>query len=200
MSLPKLTYFNGRGNGELPRLIFALAGVKYEDNRVSDLSPLKASGILTFNQVPLLEIDGISFVQSHAIGRFLSRKFGLYGADIVEASRIDEVLDGLYDLRNRWMPVREATVDKEAKLEEFKSKTLPHWLAFIDKRLGSNEFFVGSKPTLADVQAFNALWTYNNVAVPGCLDAFPNLKNFYERFAAIPNIAKWLEERPKTAF
>ena len=30
----KLTYFNGRGRAELIRLIFAQAGVEYEDNRI----------------------------------------------------------------------------------------------------------------------------------------------------------------------
>jgi len=34
MSQYKLTYFNIRGRGELARLIFATAGVEYEDNRV----------------------------------------------------------------------------------------------------------------------------------------------------------------------
>lgn len=30
----KLTYFNARGRGELMRLLFALDGVKYDDNRI----------------------------------------------------------------------------------------------------------------------------------------------------------------------
>ena len=30
----KLTYFNGRGRGELSRLILAHAGVDYEDHRI----------------------------------------------------------------------------------------------------------------------------------------------------------------------
>jgi len=41
----KLTYFNGRGRAELSRLIFAQAGVQYEDVRVehSDWPQLKPS-------------------------------------------------------------------------------------------------------------------------------------------------------------
>lgn len=31
----KLTYFNGRGAGEVSRQIFAYAGQQYEDNRVT---------------------------------------------------------------------------------------------------------------------------------------------------------------------
>lgn len=41
----KLVYFNVRGRGELPRLLFAQAGEKYEDCRVefSDWQKLKPS-------------------------------------------------------------------------------------------------------------------------------------------------------------
>ena len=31
----KLTYFNGRGRGELSRIILAQAGVEYEDHRIT---------------------------------------------------------------------------------------------------------------------------------------------------------------------
>ena len=41
----KLNYFNGRGRAEISRLIFAAAGVKFEDNRIEDW-PKAKSGIL----------------------------------------------------------------------------------------------------------------------------------------------------------
>jgi len=34
MPVPKLTYFNGRGRGEIIRLVFAAAGEQYEDIRI----------------------------------------------------------------------------------------------------------------------------------------------------------------------
>ena len=39
----KLTYFNNKGRAELTRLLFAQAGVEYEDNRIegSDWPTLK---------------------------------------------------------------------------------------------------------------------------------------------------------------
>jgi len=45
----KLTYFNGRGRAELSRLIFAAAGVQYEDVRIerADWAKMKPSQ-LTF--------------------------------------------------------------------------------------------------------------------------------------------------------
>lgn len=41
----KLNYFNGRGRAEISRLIFAAAGVKFEDVRIEDW-PKAKSGIL----------------------------------------------------------------------------------------------------------------------------------------------------------
>jgi prostaglandin-H2 D-isomerase / glutathione transferase len=45
MSTYKLTYFNLRGRGEVARLIFAAAGVEYEDKRLefSEWPEVKAS-------------------------------------------------------------------------------------------------------------------------------------------------------------
>ena len=36
MSSYKLTYFNGRGRAETTRMLFAVAGVKFEDIRVGE--------------------------------------------------------------------------------------------------------------------------------------------------------------------
>ena len=50
----KLTYFAGRGRGENARLLFAKAGVQYEDNRVTfeqwgALKPSKSRLFCTFD-------------------------------------------------------------------------------------------------------------------------------------------------------
>ena len=53
----KLTYFNGRGRAELIRLIFAQAGVEYEDNRIvkeqwMELKPSKSRNTVIFCELP----------------------------------------------------------------------------------------------------------------------------------------------------
>jgi len=202
-SKPRLTYFNGRGNGELPRLVLAHAGVDYDDIRVSDLTELKASGKLLFGQVPLLEMDGVSIVQSHSIARYLARKHNLYGSSNEEAAKIDQVLDGFIDLRNRFFLVREASpAEKDAKMEEFKTKTVPHWFGLFEKVLEreGTGYFVGSKATLADLQGLNLLWNFENAVAPGCLASFPLLKAHLDRMSNLPNLKRWLEIRPKSAF
>ncbi|KAI9979775.1 hypothetical protein PInf_027881 [Phytophthora infestans] len=53
----KLTYFDGKGRAELPRLIFNYAGIAFTDDRIthSDFAALKPT--LPFGQVPVLELD-----------------------------------------------------------------------------------------------------------------------------------------------
>ncbi|CAC5402632.1 GST [Mytilus coruscus] len=46
---------------------------------------LKQSGKLLYNQVPLLEIDGLELVQTGAIVRYLAKKYNMYGSNEQEA-------------------------------------------------------------------------------------------------------------------
>ena len=45
----KLHYFNGRGRAEISRLIFAAAGVNYDDHRIEDWPSEKQSMMIEFN-------------------------------------------------------------------------------------------------------------------------------------------------------
>ena len=60
MSTYKLTYFNGRGRGEVARFIFAQAGQEYEDNRVSGEEFAKLKPDLWTGSLPVLYVDGES--------------------------------------------------------------------------------------------------------------------------------------------
>ena len=41
-------------------------------------------GSLMFQQVPMVEIDGIKLVQTRAILNYIASKYGLYGKDVKE--------------------------------------------------------------------------------------------------------------------
>jgi hypothetical protein len=94
-----LTYFDGRGLGEIPRLLLHEAGVKFEDRRLKDIAPLK--GELPFGQVPLYQEGDFKLVQSQTIARYIARTHNLYGKDAKESAQIDLVVDGVGDLRTQ---------------------------------------------------------------------------------------------------
>lgn len=67
-----LTYFEGRGRGELIRLMLEVTGTPYVERAITKqlLKELRDKGDLYFQQLPLLETDGLKLVQSAAIVRY----------------------------------------------------------------------------------------------------------------------------------
>lgn len=65
----KLYYFNTTGRAEMIRLCFVIGGIKFEDIRLTydEYNKKYESGFFKFGQVPIIEIDGKQFAQSHAI-------------------------------------------------------------------------------------------------------------------------------------
>jgi glutathione S-transferase len=79
MSKPTLHYFNVRARGELVRLIFAAAGVEYDDHRIefAEWPELKAHAPL--GQLPYLQVGDVRVPQSIAIARYAARETNLAG-------------------------------------------------------------------------------------------------------------------------
>jgi len=210
MAKPVLTYFNGRGLGEVPRLLLREAGVDFEDRRVEgkDVEALRAAGKLPFGQVPLYQEGDFSLAQSGAIGRYIARKHGLAGKDAHEHALVDSLVDAVFsDMGGQ--SFRQWRYGEEAKKAEFKQKfgteSLPKYLPYLEKQLvsrnGGNAFFLGDKISWADIAFFHFFDSFNLLGeFPTALDAFPHLKALLGRVAARPNIAKHLKERPQTAF
>ena len=116
MSNYKLTYFGLRGKGELIRLLFATAGIKYTDTRVTfeewpALKPRKINFVvrpkmafLTFfilkhkespaGQLPYLTIDdNMRLVQSASISRYLAEEFKLAGSNNLIKAQANAIVD-----------------------------------------------------------------------------------------------------------
>ncbi|KAJ8302258.1 hypothetical protein KUTeg_021245 [Tegillarca granosa] len=100
----KLTYFAGRGRGELSRLLFAVSGTKFEDVRVEfpDWPALKPKTPL--GSLPLLETEGKTLVQSLSIARFLANKFGLLGKTVEDQAIADMIVATCEDVRVNLAP------------------------------------------------------------------------------------------------
>ncbi|XP_061478932.1 glutathione S-transferase-like isoform X2 [Rhineura floridana] len=84
---PKLYYTQERGRMESIYWLLAAAGVEFEERFVEtreDLEKLRNDGFLLFQQVPMVEIDGVKMVQSRAILHYIAEKHNLYGKDLKE--------------------------------------------------------------------------------------------------------------------
>ncbi|XP_032040453.1 glutathione S-transferase-like isoform X2 [Aythya fuligula] len=98
---PRLHYVNARGRMEPIRWLLAAAGVEFEEaflETKDDLKKLQTNGDLLFQQVPMVEIDGMKMVQTRAILNYIAGKYNLYGKDLKERALIDMYVEGLADL------------------------------------------------------------------------------------------------------
>lgn len=97
--MPVLTYFDARGRAEPVRLCYALKGVAWTESRPENMHTDKET--YPYGQVPRLVDGSVAVLQSLAILRHVGRTHGLYGKSDADAARIDSLLDGLEDLRNK---------------------------------------------------------------------------------------------------
>ncbi|XP_013385868.1 glutathione S-transferase 1 isoform X2 [Lingula anatina] len=202
----KLYYFNAKGNAEITRLVFAAAGVEYEDIRFKDRDDWlnNYKHLSPTGQCPFLDVDGKKIGQSLAIARLVAREHGLYGESNMDGAMIDQVLYTLDDLTKPlidWHFEKDEAkkAEKEKKLAE---ETLPESMQRLDKLLkgnGSKGYFAGNKLSIADLAVFNQC-SGLVVKFPKCMDKCKELPAFIDRIKALPKIADWLAKRPQTDF
>ncbi len=145
MSSYKLQYFNGRGLAECSRLMFHLAGVAFEDDRIqtseNDRSAwLNIKESMPFGKMPALTVDGTVISQSRAIERFLAKRLGFFGSSELETARIDMAAEQVRDIGADWYSAR----SDEEKLNGYFTSGLPGHLKYLERFAGDNGFIVGS--------------------------------------------------------
>lgn len=195
---PKLHYFNGRGRMESVRWLLAAAGVEFEEQFLQspeDLEKLRKDGHLIFQQVPMVEIDGMKLVQSRAILNYIAAKYNLYGKDIKERALIDMYSEGMMDLNEMIMHLPLQPPDqKDAKLTEIKERTTNRYLPAFEKVLKSHgqDYLVGNRLSKADIQVVELIY-YVEELDPSLLANFPLLKALKTRISNLPTVKKFLQ-------
>jgi len=199
-------------------LLFAAAGVKYEDVRFKDSAEWQSqkSNVdrFTWEKVPVLEItDGgktTVLAQSKAIERFLAKRFGFFGSSDVETAHIDSVVEQLQDARQGYWgakgkdeAVKAAGVTvEEAKtnMAKFTTEELPGLLKMFERVLhkAGGQHFAGGRLSLADILMY-AFLTWPQFPA-GAINSFPLLKGLVERVGQNHGIAQWVKARPDTPF
>ena len=131
--------------------------------------------------------------------RFLANEFGLAGRNNLEKAEADEIVDALVDIQNAGYGAMfcKDPEKKDKLLEEFKVKAMTG-LTQLESRLKSRggQYFAGNQLTWADLQLFNIL-EFLKALLPEPAENFPLLKNLETRVGDLPNIKRWIEERPK---
>jgi len=193
--MTRLHYFKGRGRAETTRWMLAVNQIAFENVSVETpeaLAALRASGNLPFDQMPLLEIDGLNLSQSSAMIRYLARRGGFYGKTDEDALWCDMIAGAVADfaegaLQAAFQPTAETAVSTlQARFEKFGPR--------FEARLAQNGtgFCVGSCITFADVVLAEALSTYLEWC-PEILSATRLIDTLYESVLNDPGIARYLQ-------
>jgi glutathione S-transferase len=204
----KIIYFQGRGRAEVMRLIFAVAGVDYTDERVDFGAGLAAvKPLAPFGQLPLLEVDGKMLCQSNACARYLARQFKLAGKTDLEQAQADMIVDCLEDALKPIFAFKFETKDEAKKAElkkKFLEEQLSQHLTYLDNLLkknhGGDKFIVGTELTWADLALINYLSWIDIAEGSAQLANHPKLKALRERVESLPKVAAWIAKRPKSEF
>lgn len=211
----KLSYFDLNGAGELSRVIMAVAGVPFEDERFQvagdffsdemkklctgntdkEWSAVKAEQ--PYGHMPVLTFKGVKIAESWAIARFLARRFNLMGSNDLEAALIDATCEHLRDFSQRYFKLWGLKTEEE-KAEFMKKyvEDLPELLANINKQVSENDgdYLVGKKLSMADL----TLWRMIDGCVPeDARAAVPDaVMALFKLVATNENLVKYLEGRP----
>ena len=199
----KVTYFDFAGSrGEEVRLALSIAGLPFEDNRITRASFASIKPQVPFASLPTLEIEGHGvFAQSNAILRLIGRQNGLYPEDLYEAARHDALMDAAEDLRHRISPTMRMPdgPEKVAARQQLATEYVPLWGACVDRALAAaspaGPFVMGDRIGVADLKLYMVdRWISSGSVdhIPGSvLDPYARLKRLAEAVRAHPAVAAW---------
>ena len=197
----KLVYFQGRGRAEICRLIFAQAGVEYEDARLSGEEWQKVKPTTPYGSIPLLEVDGKKLAGSTVIARYLAEEFGLAGSNAFENAEIAGIVDVVGDLVQKLLPyVFEKDDTKKAELKAaIRGEHLPRYFGIFENLIAGNPsgWVYGPKVTYADIYIAQIVLNIKSVA-EDLLPNYPNIMKLNAAVNALPRIAAWIANRPQT--
>ncbi|XP_003254197.1 glutathione S-transferase A5 [Nomascus leucogenys] len=195
---PKLHYSNARGRMECIRWLLAAAGVEFEEKFIEsaeDLDKLRNDGSLLFQQVPMVEIDGMKLVQTRAILNYIASKYNLYGKDMKERALIDMYTEGIVDLTEMILPVFICQPEeRDAKTALVKEKIKNRYFPAFEKVLKSHgqDYLVGNKLSRADIHLVELLY-YVEELDSSLISSFPLLKALKTRISNLPTVKKFLQ-------
>ncbi|XP_030054813.1 glutathione S-transferase 3 isoform X1 [Microcaecilia unicolor] len=195
---PKLYYFNGRCKMESIRWLLAAAGVEFEEELLysrEQFEKLLHDGALLFQQVPMVEIDGMKLVQPRAILNYIAGKYNLHGKNLKEKALIDMYVEGTSELMMLIIayPFLQPA-EQEKQLNLIIRRATTQYFPVYEKVLKDHgqDFLVGNQMSIADVQLLEAMLMVEEKRA-NVLSDFPVLQAFKARTSNITTIKKFLQ-------
>jgi glutathione S-transferase len=197
---PKLTYFDAPvSRGEECRLALSVAGVDFEDNRLSREAWQALKPKTPFGSLPTLEWPGHPILaQSNAMLLLIGRLKGLHPTDPWEAARHEEILAACEDLRHNVAPTIRISDEAEKKKarEALATGYLPAWGANVEKHItGDGPFFGGNKVQVVDIKLHIIVRWFNGGKVdyiPATIfDAYPKLVRVHDAVKNHDAVRAW---------
>lgn len=209
----KIIYFNFPfWRAEVARIPLYISNTKFEDKRITseEFSYIKENGkmtdgtIIPFSQLPVLVIDGQSIAQTGAIARICGKISGFYPDSLVEAGKVDQIIDTATDINMLMRPsMREQDPEKKKLMRQELSKNdLPKYFGYLENLLKEeNIWFAENRMTIADI----AIWRLMGWLKSGVIDDIPQditddfnkLNRVYNEVNNNTDIKRWVSETYK---
>ena len=209
----KIIYFNFPfWRAEVARIPLYISNTKFEDKRITseEFSYIKENGkmtdgtIIPFSQLPVLVIDGQSIAQTGAIARICGKISGFYPESLVEAGKVDQIIDTATDINMLMRPsMREQDPDKKKLMRQELSKNdLPKYFGYLENLLkDENIWFTKNRMTIADIAIWRLMgWLKSGVIddIPKDItDGFNKLNTVYNEVNNNTDIKRWVSETYK---
>jgi glutathione S-transferase len=144
-------------------------------------------------------IEGESIAQTGAISRICGKIAGMYPTDIIEAGKVDQVIDTVTDINVLINPsMRESDPELKKRMrDDLRSDALPKYFGYLERILEENDsgWFVGDEMTVADI----AVWSLLGWIAQGVLDGIPHdlskpferLTSLYNAMGRMPKVQEW---------
>lgn len=191
-----LTYFAFDGSRGLEcRLALALAGVTFDDIRLTREEWAAAKPTTPFGGLPMLTVNGRVLAHSNAILAYVGRTHGLHPTDAWAAAEHDAIMASVEDLRGKMPDPRTVGAEGvQAAREAFVAGWLAQWAATVSGRI-AGPFLEGNTPNVADIKLYVILrsllgGTYDHVP-PSCLDPWPKFAALQTAVDALPAVRGW---------
>ncbi|KAI8830462.1 hypothetical protein BC829DRAFT_410653 [Chytridium lagenaria] len=188
----KFFYFPIRGLAEISRGILLKSGVEWTEENPEWPS---AKPDMPFGQMPLLieYLDGkevFRIAQSHAIERYIARKYGLAGTTLQETAYLESIAESVR---------MAASTENAAKVKdaEFNTKIAGIFKYHDDilQKNGNNGFYHGSSITFVEITAYFTMERGEDIdkeAFDALKAKFPGICKLYDSVRADPVVGGYI--------